>query len=392
VVLGLAVIGAAAAGGSSGRSDPTPALTIAGTPEAVFVWQTDRCDRGHIPDAPARAMRDAAGQVHLFATHFVNRAMVGPSLAAVRPDCRVRFEGGRRDEPQAFDDRTWIAALYTADGIRVHALAHMEYQGHLRADACRAGSYLRCWHNAVVQLISADGGQSFQPAGDGRTPPLAAALPYPYDGRQTQRSGYFNPSNIIAKDGFVYAFVFAEAYGAQRRGACLMRTDTPDDPASWRAWDGEGFRVRFIDPYRAPAADAGRHVCQPLPGLPYTISSVVRHRDSGRFIAVMSGRIADGEDGPGTTGILYATSADLVRWSPPRLLLAAPLMYAFTCGVREVFAYPALLSEDSVSRSFETVGNHAHLYLTRFNLTGCRLTMDRDLIRFPVTVTLDASE
>ena len=42
-------------------------------------------------------------------------------------------------------------------------------------------------------------------------------------------------------------------YRDQSAGVCLMRTQTLGDPKSWRAWDGEGFNVRFIDPYRDSA-------------------------------------------------------------------------------------------------------------------------------------------
>ncbi len=65
----------------------------------------------------------------------------------------------------------------------------------------------------------------------------------------------FSPSNIVAHDGWLHAFVFAEALGAQRRGACLMRTRDMTDPTSWRAWDGRGFAVRFADPYAEPGVD-----------------------------------------------------------------------------------------------------------------------------------------
>jgi hypothetical protein len=46
---------------------------------AVFDTAKDACEQTDIPDVPARAFRDAEGMVHLFATHHVARASVGPT-------------------------------------------------------------------------------------------------------------------------------------------------------------------------------------------------------------------------------------------------------------------------------------------------------------------------
>jgi hypothetical protein len=378
--LAFAIVGLLAAGAALAAE---PSLRIAGPAEIVFGWATDRCARDHTPDAPARAFRDADGRVHLFATHFVNRAMVGPNLDGLAVDCRVRFRAGGDNDPAAFDDKTWLAAFHTDEGRIVHALGHHEFEGHRRRDLCPAGDYKRCWRNAVVQLRSEDGGRTFTPAGPGPAPPVVASLPYPFDGDQRSRTGYFNPSNIIRHDGHAYVFVFAERTGDQRRGPCLLRTDRIDDPGAWRAWDGRSFSVRFVDPYRSPGAAPARHVCRPIEGIGFTISSVVRDDATGRFVAVMTGSLG------GTPGVLVATSDDLIRWTAPRMLLAVPLMYAFACGASEAFAYPSLLDPGSRSRNFETIGALPYLYLTRFRLTGCRLGLDRDLVRYPLAVAAD---
>ena len=43
--------------------------------QAVFDSDAGSCDRMDIPDQSARAFRDASGQVHLFSTHFIARAL-----------------------------------------------------------------------------------------------------------------------------------------------------------------------------------------------------------------------------------------------------------------------------------------------------------------------------
>ena len=77
-------------------------------------------------------------------------------------------------------------------------------------------------------------------------------MPYRYE-PDAGPFGLFQPSNIVRgpEDGFYYALVRAQAYGAQRGGTCVMRTARLDQPGSWRAWDGSGYNVRFVDPYRS---------------------------------------------------------------------------------------------------------------------------------------------
>lgn len=352
-----------------------PGPRVAGGEQPVFDWSRDRCERWDIPDAPARAWRDSAGRVHLLAGSERSRAAIGPDLDSLARDCRVLHRGAGLDDPAAWDDRTWIAAVHTADGQTLTALGHMEYHGHRRPAACPSGDYVSCWFNAVVELVSTDGGQSFARRGGGAD--LVAAPARPYDGDAGRRTGFFNPSNIVEDGGHLYAFVFAEAAGPQRRGPCLLRRPADGGPGDWRAWDGSAFTVRFADPYaRAGAAPA----CQPVSGLFSTVSSVVRHVPSGLWLAVTPMTAPDG-----TTGIFWSTSADLLAWSPPRPLHAVPLLWARDCGQPAVYAYPSLIDPDSPSRSFDTVDDGFWLYLTRMPLDpACAVTPDRDLVRLPV--------
>jgi hypothetical protein len=360
-------------------AEPAIALSVEGDAETVFAWRSQRCDHQDIPDAPARAFRDAGGSVRLFAPHFINRALTGARLDAVSPDCRVAFAGGRNDDPAAFDDRIWLTSFHTTDGQTIHALGHAEYHGHLRS-GCAGGRYMDCWWNAVVQVVSTDGGESFRRAEPDRG--VVAASPYPYDGAQGHPTGYFSPSNIVERDGWLYAFVFAAAQGAQRRGACLLRTDAITDAARWRAWDGRDFAVRLTGAYAGGGLPENR-VCTPIAGIPSTLTSLTQLPD-GTFIGLFAAKRPLVPGDAAVTGVYAITSRALLHWSEPQLLLAVPMMFDFPCGAAAVYAYPSLLDPDSPSPTFATVGARPFLYLTRFNIRDCRLGMDRDLVRFRV--------
>lgn len=363
---------------SHGQGPPALELRVTGPAETVFEYARDKCDSSDIPDAPSRAVRLRSGQVQLYAPHWRNRALTGPDLLRVRPDCRVVYAGAERDDPAAFDDRTWIASTYTLDGITIHAVMHNEFQGHRRPGVCPTGRYMDCWYNALTAAVSDDAGASFRrPAG----PALVASLPYRYDQAVGRHRGYFNPSNIVARDGHLYMFAFTTQAFAQRPGNCLLRTGRLADPGAWRGWDGAGFGVRFIDPYREADLTPEQHVCAPVDvsRLRWPVTSLVRAAGSGVFIALM---MNSGRDG----GVFAATSSDLLHWSEPTRILPGQGERAWRCGEPPPLAYPSLLDPASDSANFETVGPTAMLFLTRFNPRDCRTGMDRDLIRIPVTL------
>ncbi len=354
------------------------AVAVTGPPVVEFSHARDACDPLDYPDAPARAVRLATGEVLVFAPHFHNRLLRGPGLLAARPDCRIVFEADERDDPAAFDDRGWLVSPYTLDGRHVFSLVHNEFQGHRRPSLCPTGRYLDCWYNAITFAVSDDGGQHFM------RPPGApiAALPYRYDQVVGAHRGYFNPTNLQFHDGYFYAMAFATEAFAQRAGNCLLRTDRLEDPAAWRAWDGHGFGATFIDPYTSHV-DPAKHVCSPVGAgkLRWPLTSLVRHGASGLFLATMLNGAANG-------GVFVATSRDLLAWSAPVLLWPAAGTAAWRCGDPPPVAYPSLLDPASPDRNFESVGATAMLFLTRWNPQGCRLGADRDLVRLPVSLTI----
>ena len=127
----------------SRRSRRTPV----GPPVVVFASPKAACDGHDAPDAPARAFRDAAGEVVLFATHYRNRALRGPSLDKLKIDCRVVLGASGSEDPAAYDDKSWITATWTDDGRRVEALLHHEYQANHHPGRCKAKDYMACWYS-----------------------------------------------------------------------------------------------------------------------------------------------------------------------------------------------------------------------------------------------------
>jgi hypothetical protein len=141
--------------------------------------------------------------------------------------------------------------------------------------------------------------------------------------------------------------------------------------------------VSFVDPYATSGA-RDVHVCAPVGGgqLRWPVTSLVRHAPTGLFIALMMNGAHDG-------GVFYSTSRNLTEWSSPVKLMNALGEGAYRCGDTAPVAYPSLLDPNSTDRNFMTIGDSADLFLTRFNLTGCKTSMDRDLIRIPIVISVD---
>ncbi len=376
----LIVIAALLLAGAA-QAQPAPALRleITGPPVSAVPSARPGCDALDIPDAPARAVRLATGEVELYATHFLNRVDTGADLLHLGHRCPVVMKGANNDDPAAFNDRAWIASPWTPDGRTVWAVVHNEFQGNYRPALCPSRRYMDCWYNALTAAVSRDGGHTFQRM-PGRA--LVAALPYRFDQLERGHHGYFNPSNIVTLSGAQYMFAFATQARAQRNGNCLLRTTALGTPEAWRAWDGSAFGVAFADPY-AQAVQPEAHVCAPVGqgSLRWPVTSLVRHGRSGLFIALM-------QDGARGGGVYYATSPDLLHWSGPALLLPAVGLGAWTCADPAPIAYPSLLDPAASDRNFETVGLTPVLFATRFNPKGCRADADRELVRWDVRITV----
>ncbi len=376
----LALIGALLLTTAPLHAQPGPGLRleVVGPSASAIAGARPGCDADDIPDSPARAIRLATGETQLYATHFRNRVESGPDLLHLVHRCPVVMAGANNDDPAAYDDRAWIASPWTPDGRTILAVVHNEFQGQRRPALCVSHRHLDCWYNALTAVVSHDGGRTFQRA-PGRA--LVAALPYRFDQVESGHHGYFNPSNIVTSAGAQYLITYATTTGVQREGNCLLRTTAIATPEAWRGWDGTAFQAAFIDPYTQQEPPEP-HVCAPVGkgGLRWPVSSLARHEATGLFIALM-------QDGGRDSGVHYSTSPDLLQWSSPALLMPVIGPGAWICGDPPPIAYSSLLDPASTDRNFETVGATAVMFATRFNVKDCKISMDRELVRWDVRIT-----
>jgi hypothetical protein len=377
--LAALLVWAATVSALAAAEPPLAAVTLIGPAETVFSAKRDACDGDDVPDAPARAFRDAKGHVVMFGLHTKNRALRGPDFARLKIDCTPAMPSRGNENPAAYDDASWIAATWTEDGKRVQALVHHEYQANTHSGRCSRKEYLACWYNTVVGVSSADGARSF----DRPEPPeVIAAAPFRQDVGQGRHRGFFNPSNIFGQDRFRYFLSSTTGWAGQDGGACLFRTNDPADPSSWRAYDGKEFSARFGDPYRN---GAGTKTCKTIWPFPAPVGSVVRHRPTGAWIAVFQAS-ANADTFP-EAGFYTTSSRDLLTWDKPRLLLAGKTLYDDPCGSGgRLISYPSLIDAGAEGRNFDDVGATADLYYATLRVEGCQITSDRDLLRRLVAI------
>jgi hypothetical protein len=127
--------------GSARSSAPAARLRIVGGARTVFDWRTQACAPAEAPDLPVRAFRDYRKRTQLLLSHYENFRMVGHSLERLRRDCRAVLRSRESSVPSRFEDREWLASVFTTDGRTVWALVHDEYQGNTHPGRCPSGSY-----------------------------------------------------------------------------------------------------------------------------------------------------------------------------------------------------------------------------------------------------------
>lgn len=363
---------------------PSFALAVHGRAEKMFDIVTDRCAEADLPDVNARAFRAADGSIAMFALQFEARALRGPDLGRLKIDCRLALGSHEDADPAKYDGRRYITSTWTNDGLHVAALIHDEYHADIHPGRCKVADPLGCWWNTILSFRSEDGGKSFTPS----APLVVAATPFTQDVEQGRHRGFFNPSNMFFKDGYVYAFTSTTGWTGQKPGACLIRNANPLDSAGWRGWDGHAFDVRWSDPY---TSSTGRQqaACAPVEPFGFPVGAVVRHRPSGQFLALWEAPRVPGKFA--TTGFYYATSKDLLHWSAPTLLVATAISHA-PCGDNGansdgwINTYPSLLDDKAEGRNFDNVGDEAWLYYARIKNVGCNPAGQRILMRQRVSI------
>ncbi len=508
-----------------------PSIDISGEPEVVYNWQTDHCGPRELADLPARAIRNAEGQIELYVSSTTNYRLVGADFNSLTPDCNPVMTSDFERDPSRYSYAEWMGAPYTLDGNTVYAIIHQEYHGDQAGSVWQAGgdfsdiqgaggwTYLsasgsgqremhfdaadqrwqgsrplcqitaqgmhpdlgcdptRAWTSPVTgpvtisgriydqdagggngvvasitrgnqtlwsatiengdsagqafefpldvaageviefsisargdngwdstffdpginvgpapcpsgrhdlctlisltYAVSTDGGRTFtQPAPPGQ---LIATPPYQYD-PDWMRS-LWQPSNIVLNpgDGYYYALIQRDEHSGSGsvnvQGMCLMRTQALDDPASWRAWDGGGFNLAFVNPYLDPGLDPSAQTCAlvspELGALTYGLSYNTYFE---QFIAI----------GVAKSGFFYSLSEDLIHWSPRQLLM--PASQTFDPSARPPYLpYPTLIDHDSPSASFDITGQTPYLYYSRFN--GGTAAEDTDILRVRVSLS-----
>jgi hypothetical protein len=313
-----------------------------------------------------------------------NYGFTGKTFDDLRLDCSLLYKGEGSGDPKDFDDKAWLTSFYTTDGEKVFALIHDEFHGREHPGVCHENEQRRCWFNVITSTVSLDGGKHFEHV----SPPknVVAVLPYRY-GAVLMPAGYFAPSNIVKMGAFFYVLVRAEARGGQRSGSCLLRTQTLFDSQSWRAWNGSEFAVKFIDPFRLEVNHPEEHLCTPVTprALIWPVSSLVFHKKTGMFVAIMQANIKVPRGGNYEDGVYYATSPDLINWSSPRLLMPALSVFTYKCGGDPIM-HPSLIDPASSDRNFTDFADEPFLFYSFIHLNGCRLSHNIDIMRIRLRV------
>ncbi len=304
--------------------------------------------------------------VHLVVTHYVARAMVGPTLDTVKHDCRAMYRSPEDADAAHFADRDWLTSFFSIDGRRVVSLVHSEYDPWtLPGNRCPfkgTRQQANCWWVSVTYALSNDGGYTFTkpPADQG----LVAAAPYVWNPQNREGPmGYRGPTNIIQVGTFYYAMVNTFKFPGQTYGPCLMRTTNLLDPKSWRAWNGTDFTVQFINPY-----------VQHLPPEQHTCKSVMAGEVNSLAIDVTSGRYVAMLEAPdrrygGEPGTYMAASTDLIHWSRPSMVISQAEMVANDPRAGKWGdGYSSILDPLSTDRNFATVTANPYLYYVRKDL------------------------
>ena len=392
--------------GAAAAAWPLVQVEVLGEPEVVMHYRSESCRAAgglDLPDVPVRAVRRPGDEwILLFAGNAPDYyLLVGPDFDQLQRDCsQPVLRSGDSPYAHTFDNQEWILAVYR-EGRILHAFVHNEYHDPY-APNCRPGvtdPSNRCWYNAITYAASRDGGRTFlhRPA----PAHVVAAPPIPWDPTPPQPCprgtcppppyGYFGPSNIVqGQDGFYYTMFMSIPDPARPafRGTCLMRTADLADPASWRAWDGEGFNLSMASPYDADGnpQPTGLPPCALV--APETIGTLHQSLTYNAYLGlyILVGSEVFPVNRVPTCGIFFSLSPDLLRWSPPQLIMPTKLPYP-PCNPDGrpdgSLIYPSLIDHEDVTSSFEVTGRTPHLYFVRWN-SG----LDRDLLRVQLRFAL----
>jgi hypothetical protein len=352
-------------------------------PEQLLISNRDSsCTESQLIDSPARALRRSNGSLVLYATHFNNWYMTGQDWKSIKPVCASSVKGAENPDPAAADDRHWIQALVSDDGIHVVALASQEYMGsrHGRCNAAPTATQpFPCWYSSITQFESSDGALSFRRSTKN---PIVATPQLPFDKNKTGRVGFLTASNIVTDGAWRYVLIYVDGYGRQKAGTCIFRGPKAVAAPSWLGWNGQAFSVELNKIPSRSIREGSEAVCTPL-ALGSINRGLVRDRISGAWIAVGPYRQhSSGRDRP---GIYYSVSQDLLNWGSPKLLAELTINYQ-PPSCPPVYKYPSIIDHSAPGFTFDSIGDEANLYLTKVSFANCKY-VGRQLVRIPLTVS-----
>jgi hypothetical protein len=168
------------------------------------------------------------------------------------------------------------------------------------------------------------------------------------------------------------------------RGSCVMRTDNPAIPSSWRAWDGAQFSLVMTNPYTVES---------PVPACKIVIPTGLQGRltyNTYLHLFMVADVAANFSSGSPDCGFYYALSPDLVKWTSMQKFMSAylpgwvgsPPLCAAPGGNAGGVAYASLVDHDSASYNFEVADQTPYLYYTL--VTSDTSFNPRNLVRRPI--------
>jgi hypothetical protein len=344
-------------------------IEIIGAEEIVFDHSVNAIEDEDIPDAPARAFRDADGKIQLIASHYISYRMIGNDFNSLLKDSSVIMNSHFNTDPSKYNSNEWIRGIYTLDGATIHTIIHNEYLPY------GAANYETDYFNSLTYGVSIDTGRTYTHA----TPPdhFVATIPYQYTSGHPM--GIFNGSNIIynSDDGYYYRLVHLEEHLLQDWGVGVIRTQTLSDPDSWRGWNGSAYDVEFVDPYNENIGTRADHILAPVSrdNIGKMSDGLVYSTYFDKYVLVGPHVKYDPHEDQDITGFYYSVSDDLINWSSPILIRETTEGW----GVGGEW-YPTLIDHNDTTRNFEEIGQEAYLYFTRWNSGN----YDRDLLRIPI--------
>ena len=360
-----------------------PVSVAVGEKEVVFDWTTDRCEDLDLPDSPAHIIRAEDGELVLFASNGpTNHVSRGPDFDTLQRVCDPpALVSADLRTPETYENWEWIWSTYR-EGTNWHALILNEFHDTF-APTCKPGDPSPanlCTYWSITHAVSTDGAHSFvkpNPPAHVVAPPPRVWEPPVTPATVWLKEGYAATSSIVrGSDDYYYTLIgLYESKNAPHR-QCLMRTDTLDDPASWRAWDGNGFTLRMESPYVTGDQVPPCVALWTKPGGP----GLVYNTYLDLYMAVGLGG--------GPCGVYMWLSPDLIHWGSAQLIAQARHSDCDpgpTPGLLESvpIIFPTIIDHADSTANFERPGRTPHLYYTRFNAG-----LDRDLVRVPLKFTL----